>query len=121
MHREIKFRGYSHEHGWIHGDLLQYPDGKVYIMEHSDGESLSYEVDPDSVGQYTGLKTKGGTMIYEGDIIYMKASRQYNLKFFIEWHEGSWMIRTELTNITSTLRKNIVNMEWLDYIYKPKY
>lgn len=79
MTREYKFRGKSKEHGWVYGDLLQYPNGEVYIMEHSDGQDLSYLVDPDTVGQFTGLEAKGdrdcseveywGIPIYEGDII----------------------------------------------------
>lgn len=49
MTKEYKFRGKSKEHGWVYGDLLQYPNGEVYIMEHSDGQDLSYPVDPDTV------------------------------------------------------------------------
>jgi len=73
--REIKFRGRRVDNGeWVEGSLITKINPKevepvFWATLIHDGALTAVEVDPATVGQFTGLLDKNGREIYEFDVI----------------------------------------------------
>lgn len=89
--REMKVRGYSLDEGhWIKGFGAEYNDDlETYLVHNYRG---FFEVDGESIGEYTGYKDINDIEICEGDIV--ETTRALNhIVGVVTMIKGCWYIQ----------------------------
>ena len=114
MEREIKFRGKTiNGNEWIYGPTISQGTIKrkanKWFMEVAENKWKGLQ--PNTLGQYTGLKDKNGKEIYEGDIIRSFDSNDDAILHYIVWEEARFVALYKGRNFSS---KCFLKQDWLD-------
>lgn len=94
MKRSIKFRGRNTRGNWVVGSYLTGESEAAFIRTAHN----TFEVDPDTIGQYTGMRDLCGMQLFEGD--YIRADyRGLTTRGRVEWNNrrGAWVALLEST------------------------
>lgn len=109
--REIKFRGKTSSGHWKYGELVMSPtiDPAIYF-EVGNGSVKQMDwvyVNPDTIGQFTGLRDANGREIYEGDVLGLEdEEKAYGV---VVWHPKGYF----------AIDYHFGKCDLLDYDYRP--
>ena len=112
--REIEFRGKSIGGEWVYGVLMPFwnrdKEIKMYciipynigLIKDTSIWEIQIQVDPDTIGQFTGIKDCNGVKIYEGDILKCLDPEGDDYLSFVRYDDGAFIIDVQFRDYDCT-------------------
>lgn len=124
--REILFRGKRLDNGeWVYGNFcmdareqicgLCGVDGFIRRYNTDTKRMEMYEVDRETVGQYTGMVGKNGKRIFEDDVVRLYPGEEYEKTARVIMSKGCWIL--EFKDYWDFLDTNLHHLEVIGNIH----